>query len=221
MNDKDWVMMDLFSGLGGASEAFVLNGWDVYRYDNNEIFTDPDHENFVPHTSLWDAFKQPIPFPCPDNVDFLWASPPCQDFTLAYGGRRATAEREGIPFEPDMRPLEITMNILEVLKPRYWAIENVVGASKYFAEHLGKHRVKLGSAMIWGNFPVVGFVEVDKKWKRKNDDSEARYSPIRSNLRAKMPLWMSEQMRVAVQYQMMISDFEASLEDVSWAYSTE
>ena len=28
-------MLDLFSGLGGASEAMLANGWEVLRIENN------------------------------------------------------------------------------------------------------------------------------------------------------------------------------------------
>lgn len=210
-------MLDLFSGLGGASEAFVQNGWEVLRLENNIVFTSRNSDDYVPHTRHWDALEDDYSLiDGHGKVDFVWASPPCYEFSLAYGAPRSVAAREGREWNPSMELLEKTIEVIDRVKPRFWAIENVVGASKYFQKYLGEHRVKLGSAMIWGNFPIVGFVEIEKGWKKANDDSKARYSPIRSNLRAKMPLWMSEQMRVAVQYQMMLSDFEDSLADLSW-----
>ena len=32
------LMLDLFAGFGGQSEAFILDdGWDILRIDNNEL----------------------------------------------------------------------------------------------------------------------------------------------------------------------------------------
>jgi hypothetical protein len=139
---------------------------------------------------------------------------------MAYNSPRSIAIREGRPWHPDMSLIERTAEIIKIVKPRFWAVENVMGASKFIEPIFGKHRVLLDSAMIWGNFPIVGFMPMEKGRKKREGD-KARYSPIRANVRAKMPYWLSEQMRVAVQYQMMISDFEDSLGDVSWAYNDE
>ena len=186
-------MIDLCSGLGGASEAFFQNGWKVHRFDNNKIFSDPQSENYVPHTTYCDVTKFIPTMDC----DFLFASPPCYQFSLAYDAPRPRAAREGRPFKPDMTILEKIIEYRDRINPRYWAIENVVGAGKYFSEYLGPCRIKLGAALLWGNFPLVGFKEVDARWKYKNDNSRARYSPIRSNIIAKLPYWISDQLRVS------------------------
>ena len=206
-------MLDLFSGLGGASEAFLDHGWEVWRGDFNELFYNPSSEYYVKNTVKWDAYEDEVPG---GHVDFLWASPPCYEFSLGYNAPRAKAQREGREYEPDMTFAIRTKEIIEIVKPRFWAVENVVGASKYFEPIFGKHRILLGAAMIWGNFPIVGF---DASSRKKKVDVWDIESPIRSNIRAKMPYWLSDQMRVAVQYQMMINDFEDSLTDVSWAWN--
>ena len=210
-------MLDLFSGLGGASESFRENGWEVWRGDFNELFYLEDSEYYVPDTVKWDAYTDDVPA---GKIDFLWASPPCYEFSTAFHSPRSIAQREGREYEPDMTMINRTKEIIDIVKPRFWAVENVVGSSKYIEPIFGKHRILLDSAMIWGNFPIVGFEEKEKGRKKIVGD-KARHSPIRSNIRAKMPYWLSDQMRIAVQYQMMISDFEDSLEDVSWAYSVE
>jgi len=200
-------MIDLFSGLGGASEAFAQNGWHVTRIDNNPIFgVGGEHE--VEGTIVKDVMT--LEQWNPGNVDFLWASPPCYEFSLAYSAPRAIAIREGVDFEPDMTLLEQTIKLIEQYKPRYWCIENVLGASKFFSEKLGRHRIKLGSALLWGNFPIIGLEALETKYKKKERDKHRR-SKIRSNEVAKIPYWMSEQMRISVQYQMTIDDFAESL----------
>ena len=200
-------MIDLFSGLGGASEAFVKNGWTVTRIENNPVFG-PGGEHYVAFTKTIDVMDD-IHKLYHGEVDFLWASPPCYEFSMAYASIRSRRARAGIDHEPDMTLVNRTIELIELIKPRYWAIENVVGASKYFQPLLGKHRLLLGSAMIWGNFPIIGFEALEKKWKAKQDTWSD--DPIRANKKAKIPYWLSEQMRISVQYQMTIDDFEQSL----------
>lgn len=209
------IMLDLFSGLGGASEAFLQEGWKVYRLDNNRLFSDPDSEYFVPNTQYADLKLMKPDFYI-GKIDFLWASPPCQEFSLAYNSLRSRAAREGKEFYPNMDLVEITAKIIETVKPRFWAVENVHGSQEFLNPIFGKYRIKLGSALIWGNFPIVGFDAQEKGFKDKIWEKD---SPIRANLRGKMPYWLSDQMRTAVQYQMMLSDFEDSLKDVSWAWN--
>ena len=204
-------MIDLFSGLGGASEAFVKNGWHVIRIENNPVFA-PGGEHYVPWTVCADVMDSSVEnYPEKYHpIDFLWASPPCYEFSTAYNSIRSTRARQGIDHEPDMTLINRTIELIELIKPRYWAIENVVGASKYFQPLLGKHRLLVGSAMLWGNFPIIGFEALEKAYKKKKGDL-ARWSDIRANERAKIPYWLSEQMRISVQYQMTIDDFEQSL----------
>lgn len=201
-------MIDLFSGLGGASEAFVKNGWTVTRIENNPVFG-PGGEHYVPGTKTIDVMDD-IDKLYNGDVDFLWASPPCYEFSTAYMSIRSRKARLGLKHKPDMTLINRTIELIDLIKPRYWAIENVVGASKYFQPLLGKHRLLVGSAMLWGNFPIIGFEALEKAYKKKKGDL-ARWSDIRANERAKIPYWLSEQMRISVQYQMTVDDFAESL----------
>jgi hypothetical protein len=216
-------MYDLFSGLGGASQAFLEGGWSVCRFEKNSMLADPKSEDYVPLTDEIDLTHEnaakALAYP-EDKVDFLWASPPCDEFSLAFPAPRSVASREGKldEYEPDMKPLMATLEIIRLVKPRYWAIENVQGAIRYFEPHIGKHRMKIGSMYLWGNFPMVGLKEIDSTHKKKLFASTGAQTKLRSNVHAKTPHWLSEQMRVAVQYQMTLDDFMASLEDVSWAW---
>ncbi len=130
-------MLDLYSGLGGASEAFVLAGWDVMRCENNPLLME------VPETWEWDLSNEGevlklIHMPFWDNADLIWASPPCMEFSNGYNAPGPTARRESRDFEPDLTLLKAAVSIIEEKKPRYWIIENVAGASKIFSKELGK-----------------------------------------------------------------------------------
>ena len=54
------TMIDMFSGMGGASEAFIRAGWEVIRLDNNPVFSDPESEHYVDNTLFVDRKKQQL-----------------------------------------------------------------------------------------------------------------------------------------------------------------
>ena len=76
---KDLTILDLCSGLGGWTEAFVQGGWNVIRIENN-----PDLQ-YVPFTLeldvlSWEEWINDIPHP-----DVIVASPPCLELSLPMG----------------------------------------------------------------------------------------------------------------------------------------
>ena len=80
-------VLDLCSGLGGFSEAFVNSGHEVLRIENNPLLQD------VPHTDIIDIFDvrdllEDVAIENPDpffhDIDLILFSPPCYEFSLAY-----------------------------------------------------------------------------------------------------------------------------------------
>ena len=183
-------MIDLYSGLGGASEAFLKAGWRVDRFDNNPLLDD------IPHTSMIDLSTH-IVAPA-SSIDLLWCSPPCYEFSQAFSAPAPSAKRRGEEFSPDLSDLRVCLEHRDRINPRWWVIENVVGAIKHFEPILGPPRQIIGSFVLWGNFPYLPFTRdqeiIMKGHKAKNDK---RWSPLRSNHRAKIPYILSESMRLA------------------------
>jgi len=109
-------VIDLFSGLGGFSQAFVDRGHYVERYDFNEEFKD------IPHTIIKNVFDMtPIDL---EIADIVLASIDCTYFTFANDN-------------PDREKLELakklakhTLNIIHEANPRFWIIENPPGRIK-------------------------------------------------------------------------------------------
>lgn len=178
-------MLDLCSGLGGASEAFVKAGWDVTRVDNNPLLED------VPHTEIRDILELQTPYHFGDPYDLVWASPPCVEFSQAYSAPGMIAKREGIEFEPNLDLLRKCKQIIDALNPKYWVIENVRGARKIFSRELMQPpRQIVNQFYLWGKFP---FIHIDSDWRHsKYDGDKWSTDPLRSNYRAKIPLEISE-----------------------------
>jgi len=187
-------ILDLFSGLGGASEAFVQAGHEVVRIENNPLLSD------VPHTvqgdvSIASAFKFDS-YGSRIHHDLIWASPPCTEFSNGYNAPRPTAHREGIPFTPSLDAVKLAKDIIDELKPRYWIIENVVGAIKDFEPILGTPTQIIGSFVLWGKFPAVILPRGFKHTKASNDPHSS--DPLRSNKKAKIPLDISKAVMDAI-----------------------
>jgi len=200
-------VLDLCSGLGGFSEAFVAAGHEVLRIENNPLLVDVAHTKIIDIFEFRDWLEDRIA-PPPVNVllecDIILFSPPCLEFSLAFDAPRAVWAREnaGIPYEPSMELLECGMEIIRLLKPRYWIIENVRGASPYFSQLLGRARQINEAYFFWGNFP--SFVPATFPSKAEKDE---RWNPLRANVRGKVPIEISEALLEAIQSQKCILDY--------------
>jgi len=134
------IVVDLFCGLGGFSQAFRDRGHRVIGVD------------IVPPADVIADVKH-LPFNGRLRPDVVLASPPCQDFSR--WSMRGLNVKRGIPHkDPDMGLLEATIAAVEQLKPRWWVLENVKGAQEWFRPYLGLASMHVGSRFLWGSFPL-------------------------------------------------------------------
>lgn len=143
-------VLDLFSGLGGFSQAFKDRGHNVVRVDNEERFN-PD---------ICIAINELVPYNILINPDVILASPPCECFSVASIGHHWTNRY------PDSKTLEAidlikhTLNLIYTIRPKFWFLENpramlrtIIGnppVTVYFAQY-GENRLK--PTDIWGRHP--------------------------------------------------------------------
>lgn len=197
-------VLDLFSGLGGFSEAFLRAGDEVVRVENNPLLSE------VPNTSIEDVIDvrnrlqqyqaDGIPM---RKIDCVLASPPCLEFSLAYSAPRSVAQRNNEDFEPSLELLQVVIDIIQIIQPRYWVIENVVGSARYF-ERLGLEVNQVhGSCLFYGKFPK--FKTPLMKTKKEKDSWHG--DPLRMNKRALIPLELSMALRKAIVEQKTIFEF--------------
>ena len=199
-------MLDLFSGVGGASESFIHDQkWSVLRIDNNPLLSGvpytiiDDIQNVENNVITWKANNP--------KIDLIWASPPCLDFSNAFASPKSKHVRDhGIDsYEPNMELLESALVVIEKLNPKYFVIENVVGATRYFNKILGEPRQIIGPYVLWGNFP---FLEIDKSALQSKAKKDVHSSnPLRSNYKAKVDFEISRALKEAIENQTSILDF--------------
>lgn len=207
------VFVDLCCGLGGASEAFVRDpSWFVIRIDNN-----PDLAPIVDGLIVADVSDvrntvgiiHNVMHNCGHDLGeidklVVWSSPPCQEFSNAYDAVAATAARNGEEFHADMTLVNASKAIIDALRPDYWYIENVRGAITPFKPVLGPWRQQVGSFFLWGHHPLVDFVDRDDRHVRKLDK---RHSEMRAQLRALVPLVISQAILDSIDKQTTLADY--------------
>jgi len=196
-------ILDLFSGLGGASEAFLKAGDEVIRIENNPLLSE------IPNTKLFDIKSKEFDnFIMTESLmnqpfDLIWASPPCLEFSMAYNAPKSVARREGINFKPNMELVLHAKEIIDYLQPKYWVIENVMGAQEFFNPILGKPIQNINSFYLWGNFPGI---PMPPNYHHLKHDVGSK-NPLRSNHRAIIPFEVSESLRRSIIEQKTLEDW--------------
>lgn len=193
-------MLDLFSGLGGASEAFLQNGWEVKRIENNMLLKG------VPNTHVMDVVqfeRQLESFICqygkPEQIKLVWASPPCTAFSTGYSSKKMIAARAGVEYEPGdaIELVKSAKHIIDLLDPQYWVIENVRGSIKHLKPILGEPTLIIGPYVLWGRFPSFEFKPSQTKAMKDTWSTD----PLRANRKALIPYKLSDALREAIENQ--------------------
>ena len=198
-------MLDLFSGLGGASQAMVDHpAWQVIRIDNNPLLLE-----HVPDMTLMsiEEVHGNLSVYAGMDIDLIWASPPCVNFSDACDAPMSKFKRAnpGKEYKPDMSLVKMTLEIIEALKPRAWIIENVRGSRPYFTPLMGDAKVIIGPYYLYGEFPLFN-ARLEKNYhKYKNDKTSS--NPLRANYRAFVPYEISEAARQSIQYQTKLDNY--------------
>lgn len=202
--------LDLFSGLGGASEAFTqdLDHWTVLRIDNNPLlanvpFTIIDDIKHLAKNLHPSQYSRSL-----EKIECIWASPPCTDFSGGFNSPKSIASRTiGLDnYQPDLTLMLTALEIIETIKPKYWVIENVVGSIPYFREHLGEPTQIIGPYVLWGSFPQL-IVDKSLIKKKVNQKDVGPGNPLRSNYRAIVDFEISKALKDALETQTSIFDY--------------
>lgn len=194
IEDKRLKVLDLYAGIGGASQAYLNRGDDVIRVENNHTILE---QGYGVNTIFMNVENLDLTRPNLQGLDLIIAGIPCQDFSLGFNSMRSQYDREGRVWFPDLDNLKTTLHIIEVLKPKHFIIENVAGAIKYFKPYLGKYTQKIGSQVLWHNLPQFITVPASKLEYKKDLDKGGSH-PLRMNHRACWPFYLSAASRDAL-----------------------
>lgn len=194
------LCVDIFSGLGGFSEAFIDRGWDVIRIDNDEKFKD------VPNTIIGNVGKLPLKRKL--RPDILLMAPPCKRFSVAsiwrYWGKGGKPKPEVVQ---DMRLVFWGLDAVDYLKPKYWVLENPRGMMRRV---LGYPEVTTffaswGSPLykptdLWGDIPSNMEWPKPKNWEKAPRGSHKGIAKsMQTEERSKIPYNLSEALAIAVE----------------------
>lgn len=123
--------VELFSGTKSFSKVMADHGHDTFTIDNDPSLQ-PDLLGDIRQFSSLDA------------ADMLWASPPCQGFSVAVIGRNW--HRDYTPKTDSARlAMELaqhTIKLIEQDRPKWWFIENPRGMLRkmpFMEEFLKRH----------------------------------------------------------------------------------
>lgn len=161
-------ILELFSGTQSISSVFRANGWDTFTIEKDGQF-----ENFTTWTvdildvtaaDILEKFGRP---------DVIWASPPCESFSVAAIGRNWEKLEDGNVrpkhkrAELGLKLLNKTLELIEELQPTYYFMENprgmmrkmpqVQGMPMYTVTYCqyGENRMK--PTDIWTNHEAPNF----------------------------------------------------------------
>ena len=197
MNDKS--MLDLFSGLGGASEAMLNHGWEVLRIENNPELA------LVPNTKIKCVYDLGREIESniakgiyPPQPTLIWASFPCTDFSDGFNSPKSKARRAGEDYYPQ-NAIDMALEakrIVEMMRPQYWIFENVRGSIEFLEPIFGKPVMIIDSIVLWGKYPKW---TMPPGYKHVKDDSAWSTDPMRATKRALIPYAVSDACRQSIE----------------------
>ena len=122
MTDKRTLtMLELFSGSGVMSKAFSNDGFETLTWDINKEYNPDVCRDIFEFDNECEYLHR--------KYDVIWASPPCQCFSVASIGSNWKGDYEPKTDKTKMaiQIVRKTISIIEYMKPKFWFIENPRG----------------------------------------------------------------------------------------------
>lgn len=117
-------VLDLFSGTQSIAKTFREKGHETYTIELDKRHEGIDWYEDIMKINAEDIVKR---FGYPD---IIWASPPCEKFSVASIGRhwiKGTNDPKDEETKQALQLLEHTVELIEQLKPKFYFIENPRG----------------------------------------------------------------------------------------------
>lgn len=187
-----WVqkfkMLDCFCGMGGVSDGFALEGFDVTGIDIVDAQVKLGYKHKCIHADMLTLDGKDF-----QGYDVIWESPPCRDVCqmsfVGKGSIRSDGSKWAWKDPPNIeraRLMVITcMKFIEDAKPTFWIMENSHLLKRYIPQkprQISNIQRTMRRA-FWGNYPNFLMPTVNNetlKWLTGGK--------LRSWKRAKIPL---------------------------------
>jgi hypothetical protein len=209
-------LLDCFSALGGVSEGFLAEGFEVHGIEINaeiaKLYFDRLNAKYPGKVTVEVADISTLSGKDYQGYDVVWGSPPCRNFSCIGDVFGHTWKNPPNPEGEGMRLVNAYLQFKDDAQPKIWIMENVPRLQKYYRK--AKVETSLGDTNMkrcfWGNFPpflmpkaehltVYHHFYESKSGKRKK--VEGRIVGIQGKYRqwerAKIPLTCSRAFAVA------------------------
>jgi site-specific DNA-cytosine methylase len=204
-------MLDVGCGIGGVSDGFALEGFDVTGLD----IVDAPKKLGYKHRFIQGDIKtlRGSDF---QGFDVIHVSMPCRDFSkmayVGFGSRRPNgvifAWKDPPNPERGLIAIKAALRFIEQAKPTFWIMENVPSLTPYLKvkprqiSNISKNMKRA----FWGNYPT--FLMPSAKEKKLKIDIMGKN---RSWQRAKIPLACSRAFAKACRDALLVQSEEALL----------
>jgi hypothetical protein len=176
--------LDTFCGMGGVSDGFALEGFDVTGID---IVDAPKMLGYKHRFIMADMLT--LDGRDYRGFDVIWGSTPCRDFSTqtqankGYPNRKPPNPKEGLKLVYAFR------RFVDAAQPRIWLMENVRRLENYYREKPILHFLtsKCGKRSLWGNLSFPMQTDIRPQRNMEYDYIKLSYR-MRSATRAKIPL---------------------------------
>jgi len=192
------LCVDLCSGLGGMSRAFVDAGWEVVTVDVEAKFNPTICQDIRTVT------KEIVEQACRSHLTqydkvVVLASPPCQRFSIAMPKWPLLGIREAFEI------VGAVFGLIEEIKPDFWLVENPKGRLRWFVPNKPIATINLSDygypskkpTDLWGNIPlpmietIISFARIYSE-KRQRQETWIQHQGRDPAKRAEMPLGLSK-----------------------------
>ena len=152
--------IELFAGTKSFSKVAESLGHKTFTTDYEEV----DGQDLV--ADVCTLTKEDFPY----KPDILWASPPCEGFSVAsigknWGGGYRAYEPKSESAKRSIMLVEETLRLIKELKPMYYFIENPRGVlrkldllnyvPRYTVTYCQYGDTRMKPTDIWTNFPFI------------------------------------------------------------------
>lgn len=195
MELRQFKLLDCFSGIGGVSDGFALEGFDVTGIDIEDAPKKLGYKHRFIQADILGLKGEDF-----RGYDVIWGSPPCRDFTrIPDHALRADGEKWKWknPKNPDLglKKVNAFLKFIDDAKPFFWILENVSGLALYLKVKPRSSNCKILNGkhhVFYGNYPLF-LMPIGIKDKLVGDYG----GKLRSWQRAKIPLSCSRAFAVA------------------------